>query len=173
MIGKPCYRITLTTACRMFYKVIVTWTMSTCVCCNLAYYIELMESGKNHAFFFEGLAIYLIFVHLQMQEPADYVKPAIPLPYIFPEIRCPVSIGIDWIALTPIAAKIKGHVTCLFTFEFCGHVGFIGINCKVYQRSLFELEQKLIFVSVKHELLLGIVNTLTCELVLQFYRSHR
>ena len=70
---------------------------------------------------------------------------------------------VERIASTIVIPHIKGEEFGICSIEFCGHVHFINIYSKMYQRPFFKLKQEFTRVSVLHVLSFGILYRLVRE----------
>ena len=101
----------------MLHQIVVACAVHACRCQQLAHDVELMVTGKDQclARLFDKVAFLWAvdtfgFV-FDVQIVADQVEQYVRLPDVFPQVRCLVAVGIDWILAAFVERQEVGFAT--------------------------------------------------------------
>jgi len=130
--------------------------------------IELVITGEDDRFPPDSPSSDFLLFDLDVNEPCNDVKEAIPLQHFFPEV-CSLVISRDFrISGTAIVALIEWEEMRGLSTQAGGHVGAVGINGKMDERTFSELKDEVVWVPIVLVLVFGMFPVLAGHGILEF-----
>ena len=134
--------------------------------------VELMVPGEDDAFLRDSLPVDLGFLDFEVNESAEDVHEAVPLPDLLPQIPGSVSTGVIWISRSVVVPPVERQERGALPVEPRRHEHEVGIDGEMDERPFLELEEGMPGIS---SAVLGdrVLNGLVRKGVLQFGRGYR
>ena len=128
LVGRPCDGVGLARACGVLYQICLPYTFFTGVRYETAHHIHLVVAWEIQGFLIQRISVFTIKPYKMLDDIGDTLTGK----YIVPQVGCFVSEWIGRIAFAEVVPQIKWQKKRAASIQFGGHVGFIGIHCKMH-----------------------------------------
>ena len=172
-MSEPGNRIRFAGTCGVLHEIIIPYAFFPGIMHQRTNTVQLVIPGKDHVLDLDLLFSELFILHLEVDEPRQDVKKAVPFQDFLPEVGGFIVARVIRIASAAIAALVEGKEPGVLAGEACGHVDLVRIYGKMDKGTLLELEYQVRGITVRLVLSDSITPCLAGHLVLELYRCDR